>query len=677
MNWNLLGQNDIQEGDVMNVSSELKPEQNEKLGRLLEAARSARDRSNEAKKQFEGDRTCMAQQEIGAKKTPWWYILALIAITAVEWMINFQSFLSYLDNVPFMAAGFTIAVAIIVAFASHEHGTYARQPYFRNAMRHTHADHDLGITILFIFSVIMFVLALIFVGWARYSYTVEMIKLSGGEEVNVLLKVSVSLISNVLVWGIGCWVAYVVHSKGRYTPRHKEKDRTEKVREKAEAKLRKYSDALIADAPADKQAEVADEIKSRTTAALPTLAVLMLLVSTAIPTLEIEAQVFSEYDIDQFCSDEFIENAKPFRQTIVYYDENTVRDAISSDVMESAEETTKSLLDVPWLIELEGKLRGSLQPSERVFFVSLSHAATSSQKEVADYCWPDYTEKRREELKDRGLLSTFFSRDPLADLDTQQNVFFGRIRQGIAENTINNRSSKRTAGMYVTALTRDESRLRPRRGEIVRLIWHGDMVENSSYGHLGEVEDSAKFASDIVKRTSLNLGGTVFYLFGMIGDDLYDDNLTFWDELIHRAGGYLGSAGTELALTAKIPSEIYTLELEFEMAPPENLRRGKLTLVVAESGDLVDSSIVIGGQNRSVITGNLDCSGGQTICDSQCLLDTEMRRSVMFKALDRESIVLEGEAGTLSGFIGQPDEGQTEEERAHKTVVGHVQECQI
>ena len=655
----------------MNANSLLTSEQIEKLEGLIEDVRSTLARLNSAEKAISEDPSCQEQLRLGAKKTHWVYFVLLIGIGIAEWMINYQAFLSYI-GVPAMAAGFTIVVAAVVAVASHMHGAFLKQPYLRNAMRQTHRDHDRGKTTFYLASVIVFVLALIFVGWARYAWASDIGGI--GLEVNVTMKVLTTLIGNVLVWGIGCGISYFFHSRGYYMPQHGDVEKAGRAYESAEARAKKYSTALIADALPDLQGDVEREVTSRREAAISTVLMLMLATSV-IFTNSIEAQFDSEYDIDQFCTNEFVEMANPFRRTIVYYDENSVNESISSQDNESTNSIAERLNTQEWFSELESKLRGSLQPSERVTFISLAHASDLVRKEVGEFCWPDYTEQRREEIEDRGFVSSFFSRDPIEDLDTQREVFFARIRHVIAENTLAHKSSKWGSGQYVKALVRDESRFRTRGNETVRVIWYGRMLEGSDDREINGVEDAIEFASSEIKRTSLNLGGTVFYLYGIVQDDRYDESMAFWNELIHRAGGYLGSFGTDLALTAQVPLNTYSLDVEIDMAPPENVRRGRLALAVSESGELVDSTIVVAGQFRSVITGQMNCENGQSICESKCSIEAEMRRSVVFRGLDRESMVLSGEGNALTGFIGERDEGQNLETRAYKRISGYMLNC--
>ena len=657
----------------MNANSLLTPEQIEKLEGLIEDVRSTLARLNNAENAISEDPSCQEQLRLGAKKTHWFYFVLLIGIGIAEWMINYQAFLSYI-GVPAMAAGFTIVVAAVVAVASHMHGAFLKQPYLRNAMRQTHRDHDRGKATFYLASAIVFVLALVFVGWARYAWASDIGGI--GLEVNVTMKVLTTLIGNVLVWGIGCGISYFFHSRGYYMPQHGDVAKARRAYENAEARAKKYSTALIADALPDLQSDVEHEVLTRREAAISTVLLLLMLATPVLFTNSIEAQFDSEYDIDQFCTNEFVAMANPFRQTIVYYDENSISDSLSSRDNESINSIAESLNTQEWFTELESKLRGSLQPSERVTFISLAHESDLVRKEVGEFCWPDYTEQRREEIEDRGFVSSFFSRDPIDDLDTQREVFFARTRHVIAENTFAHKSSKWGSGKYVKALVRDESRFRTRGNEAVRVIWYGRMLEGSDDREINGVEDAIEFASNEIKRTSLNLGGTVFYLYGIVQDDRYDESMAFWNELIHRAGGYLGSFGTDLALTAQVPRNTYSLDVEIDMAPPENVRRGRLALAVSESGELVDSTIVVAGQFRSVITGQMDCENAETICDSKCSIEAEMRRSVVFRGLDRESMVLSGEVNALTGYIGERDEGQNLETRAYKQVSGHMLDCE-
>lgn len=142
-----------------------------------------------------------------------------MGIGSVEWLINYEAFYGNFE-VPAIAAGFTIAVALAVAAASHEDGTVwkQREYYFGEYRRHHQKLWKLlwiGFITLAVFG------AFVFVGWNRYSWVMTMLQqISGssggilgvsGPEINVTQKVIMSVIGNALVWIVGVWVAYVVH----------------------------------------------------------------------------------------------------------------------------------------------------------------------------------------------------------------------------------------------------------------------------------------------------------------------------------------------------------------------------------------------------------------------------------------------------------------------------------
>ena len=145
------------------------------------------------------------------------YGVILVLIGSLEWLVNYGSFLENW-GAPAMAAGFTIAVAAAVAFASHEHGTLLKQRefYFGPAVEGFNRTSKLiwvGVA-----SAALLV-AFYFVGWNRYNWAIEILAKTGGggtlgpiiAPVNVTQKVTMSLLANVIVWFLGVAVAYWVH----------------------------------------------------------------------------------------------------------------------------------------------------------------------------------------------------------------------------------------------------------------------------------------------------------------------------------------------------------------------------------------------------------------------------------------------------------------------------------
>jgi hypothetical protein len=151
----------------------------------------------------------------------WAYILMLVVIGAVEWLVNYNSFLENF-GAPAMAAGFTIAVAAAVAFASHEHGTLLKQ----RAFWFGETAHGFSKTTKLIwvgFATLALTLSLVFVAWNRYNWGIEMLRQMGmgtGSDIiggvaivpiNITQKVLMSTLANVIVWSLGVAVAYWTH----------------------------------------------------------------------------------------------------------------------------------------------------------------------------------------------------------------------------------------------------------------------------------------------------------------------------------------------------------------------------------------------------------------------------------------------------------------------------------
>lgn len=155
-----------------------------------------------------------------AKDFPTWaYAVILVGIGCVEWLVNYGAFLENF-GAPAMAVGFTIIVALVVAAASHEHGTLLKQRehYFGD---HVDGNRRLWKLIWAGFVTLGLIAALTFVGWNRYNWAVEIVAkmgigsvvIGGGgvPQIDIDQKVLMSIVANVLVWLLGAAIAYWVH----------------------------------------------------------------------------------------------------------------------------------------------------------------------------------------------------------------------------------------------------------------------------------------------------------------------------------------------------------------------------------------------------------------------------------------------------------------------------------
>jgi hypothetical protein len=103
------------------------------------------------------------------------YLVILIGITSVEWLINYDSFFAW-TAIPAVAAGFTIAMALIVALAAHAHGSYLKQ----RTSRFGPAGRTRGRDIVFlVLASVGLIAAVVVAGWARYSLAVHSIGATG------------------------------------------------------------------------------------------------------------------------------------------------------------------------------------------------------------------------------------------------------------------------------------------------------------------------------------------------------------------------------------------------------------------------------------------------------------------------------------------------------------------
>jgi two-component sensor histidine kinase len=150
------------------------------------------------------------------------YAFILITIGAVEWMINYESFYAFYP-VPAMAGGFTFAVALAVACASHWHGKglKAQDHYFGLATLSTDKSREIRAIVIV---TIALLIAITYVGYARYSAAMKLIGTFNNTgnsiissvnlpQINIGQDVTASLAANLLVWFVGAALAYMVHDK--------------------------------------------------------------------------------------------------------------------------------------------------------------------------------------------------------------------------------------------------------------------------------------------------------------------------------------------------------------------------------------------------------------------------------------------------------------------------------
>jgi hypothetical protein len=148
------------------------------------------------------------------------YWLALLCIGVAEWLINYDVFFLFADVVA-IAAGATIVMGVLLAFAAHGHGSLLKQWSYRFGAHRESIDRhgDWRMLGLSTFSL------LIVLGAAAGSrYAAVMHQLAGQPAVNLLgsdadvsvdpmRDVLLSLLWNVMAWAVGVFIAYMAHDK--------------------------------------------------------------------------------------------------------------------------------------------------------------------------------------------------------------------------------------------------------------------------------------------------------------------------------------------------------------------------------------------------------------------------------------------------------------------------------
>ncbi|HYZ22663.1 MAG TPA: hypothetical protein VE690_10945 [Rhodopila sp.] len=148
------------------------------------------------------------------------YWIAMLCIGVAEWLINFDVFYLFAGVVA-IAAGATIVMGVLLAFAAHGHGMLFKQWSYRFGRHRDDIDRrgDWRMLGLSTFSL------LIVLGAASGSrYAAVMHQLAGQPQVNILgpeatiavdpmRDVLLSLLWNVMAWAVGVFIAVMAHDK--------------------------------------------------------------------------------------------------------------------------------------------------------------------------------------------------------------------------------------------------------------------------------------------------------------------------------------------------------------------------------------------------------------------------------------------------------------------------------
>lgn len=148
------------------------------------------------------------------------YWIALLCIGVAEWLINYDVFFLFAGVVA-IAAGATIVMGVLLAFAAHGHGELFKQWSYRFGPHRDELDRrgDWRMLALATFSLLIVLGA---AGGSRYAAVMHQV--AGQAQVNILgaeaaiqvdpmRDVLLSLLWNVMAWAVGVFIATMAHDK--------------------------------------------------------------------------------------------------------------------------------------------------------------------------------------------------------------------------------------------------------------------------------------------------------------------------------------------------------------------------------------------------------------------------------------------------------------------------------
>jgi hypothetical protein len=147
-----------------------------------------------------------------------WYVVLISCIGIAEWLINYDVLLQF-TGVPAIAAGSTVLLGALLAFAAHGYGELLKQWSFRFGESREPAERArdwrfLGLST----SALLIVLAA--AGCSRYAAALQILTTQahhsllnhvGVSDVSPIRDVLISLLANVAAWIVGVFLSYIAH----------------------------------------------------------------------------------------------------------------------------------------------------------------------------------------------------------------------------------------------------------------------------------------------------------------------------------------------------------------------------------------------------------------------------------------------------------------------------------
>lgn len=348
--------------------------------------------------------------------------------------------------------------------------------------------------------------------------------------------------------------------------------------------------------------------------------------------------LFDNYGLDSnFC------NQPTVRSTVVYID----------DMMMAEGQTD-------WATKVATKLRATVIPGERVTVVRLS-PATGQSKEYWSGCWPDLPTAKKNELREGVYL---FQQNPVERLVDQQKYFvrdFGAALTRVyldakrLPKDVHIAADSAPQKQILRALASDEGRF-SNTSNTIRAIVYSDLAENSDLG--STFNPTPKDSPAFGQKLGSYLRRGVFYVYG-VGEDVsgspgyLENTRAFWNGALRSMAAVVMGLGADLNVPNSVPLRAYAWPVVMDFRG--QALDGRLSLLVGEEGNLIDSWLGISRLGSAALAGTFRCSGGE---DSGCRLQAETASGIATNA-PTEFLNLAGSTKSLAGKLGVKGENTT------------------
>lgn len=333
-------------------------------------------------------------------------------------------------------------------------------------------------------------------------------------------------------------------------------------------------------------------------------------------------------------------NGHSIRQTVIYVDDTMLVSGQND-----------------WFHVIYDKLTATLVPGERTTLVELS-PSTGQSTERWTGCWPAYTPAETAKLASQ---SHIFSTSPLANLKTQQGFFWRDI--GIAVENIEKVHARSASQVMINpdnpphqsiirTLVSDGARYSHTQ-ETIRAILYSNLVENSDLGSVFQPLPNPPI--DYGAKLGAFLRRSVFYIFGMAtdvkGDGSAQDTIrAFWTAAFQSMAANIGGMGTDLNVPNVVPTVAHNFDLLLKDG--SSTLNGRLSLLVASDGTLVDSWLGIVRLRTAALNGTYICSGPTDT--PSCILQAATTGGVVSKSSSEAVSLSSQDSPTMTGTIGVP-----------------------